>query len=123
MTADNAHILVVEDNPDSQKLLEILLSNQGYNVTIVDNGEKALEAVLNGNFDLTFMDCQMPVLDGFSATRKLRRHGVQMPIIALTAYGRNEELQKCLDAGMDDCLTKPFRQNHLFDILDKWGLK
>jgi len=121
-SAAGPQILVVEDNPDSQKLLEILLSEGGYSVTLAANGEEALQAMTRCSFDLTLMDCQMPILDGFATTRRIREDGGTMPIIALTAFGRTEEFQKCIDAGMDDCLTKPFRQRKLFDILKKWGV-
>jgi len=120
--AGDPHILVVEDNLDSQKLLQILLSSEGYAVTLASNGEEALQAMSSGHFDLTLMDCQMPVLDGFAATRKIREEGVKMPIIALTAFGRDEEFQKCIESGMDDYLTKPFRQHSLFEVLKKWGV-
>jgi len=118
-----ARILVAEDNPDSQKLLTILLTSAGYDVTLASNGSEALQEIGRNTFDLTFMDCQMPVLDGYEATREMRQRGITTPIIALTAFSRKEEYEKCLAAGMDDYLSKPFRQNSLYQILAKWGVR
>jgi len=119
-TSGFRRILVAEDNPDSRRLLEILLSTAGYEVTMVEDGREALQAMSQGSFDLAFMDCQMPVMDGFEAARRIREQGIDSPIVALTAFGRKEEFQKCLDAGMNDFLAKPFRQKSLFEVLDKW---
>jgi CheY-like chemotaxis protein len=66
------------------------------------------------------MDCQMPILDGFKTTSHLRERGVKIPIIALTAYARTEDEEQCLDAGMNDFLSKPFRQSDLREVLSRW---
>ncbi len=117
---EGARILVAEDNPDSQKLLSILLTSAGYHVTLASNGSEAVQAICDASYDLTLMDCQMPVLDGYEATRQIRQRGITTPIIALTAFSRQEEFDKCLAAGMNDYLSKPFRQNSLQQILEKW---
>jgi len=105
-------ILVVEDTPDFQRLITCVLSNAGAEVTLADNGQIGVELALaakkeNKPFDLIFMDIQMPVLDGYGATRKLRAEGYENPIIALTAYAMIHDRQKCLDAGCDGYSTKP----------------
>ncbi|MBS0203523.1 MAG: response regulator [Planctomycetes bacterium] len=106
-------ILLAEDGPDNQLLIGTFLRKLGADVTIVDNGRKAVDAALislsNGHpFDLILMDMQMPILDGYSATRELRAHGWQGPILALTANAMSGDRQKCLDAGCNDFASKPF---------------
>lgn len=71
-------------------------------------------------YDLIFMDCEMPYMDGFEATRKIRETDKSIPIIALTAHIHQQEKDRCVQAGMNDCLNKPFRQQQLLDIIDKW---
>lgn len=113
-------ILLAEDNPTTQELLRLLLHGAGYRVTIVENGQGALARATGETFDLIFMDCQMPHLDGLEATRRLREAGVSTPIVALTAHARREDEEKCLAAGMNDFLGKPFRQQELWTILERW---
>ncbi len=113
-------VLLAEDNPTTQNLISILLQQMGIELTIVDNGQEAVDFLSNEKVDLILMDCQMPQLDGFEATSQLRALGVSTPIVALTAYARAEDEQECLAAGMDDFLSKPFRQSELKDILVRW---
>lgn len=113
-------VLVVEDNPTTQELLLILLGNEGVTVSVVDNGLEALEFLQEQTVNLVFMDCQMPKLDGYETTRRLRGSGCATPIVALTAFARAEDEALCLAAGMDDFLCKPFRQQQLREILGKW---
>ena len=80
----------------------------------------AIEALKSSNYDLILMDCEMPDMDGIEATRRIRKADNETPIIALTAHVRTEEIDRCLQAGMNDCLNKPFRQKQLLDILVKW---
>jgi signal transduction histidine kinase/ActR/RegA family two-component response regulator len=119
-------ILLVEDNPINRKVVEALLSKRGLLVESVENGQQAV-AILTGGagIDLVLMDCQMPVMDGFEATRLIRQWereaGRQsMPIIALTAAAFEEDRQRCLAAGMDDFLAKPIVAGSLVAVLDKW---
>jgi signal transduction histidine kinase/CheY-like chemotaxis protein len=116
----SGHILVAEDNPTTRELMHLLLQGAGYHVTIVDDGHSALARVAEETFDLIFMDCQMPHLDGLETTRRLREFGVATPIVALTAHARHEDKENCLAAGMDDFLSKPFRQRELWMVLNRW---
>lgn len=114
------HILLAEDTPTTQDLISILLKQLGFEVTIVDNGQAAVDFLSKGKVDLIFMDCQMPVLDGLEATAQLRALGITTPIIALTANVRAEDELKCLAVGMNDFLSKPFRQSELREALVRW---
>ncbi len=113
-------ILLAEDNPTTQELLAILLRGAGYHLTIVDDGHSALGQAAEASFDLIFMDCQMPHLDGLQTARRLRAAGVATPIVALTAHARREDEERCLAAGMNDFLGKPFRRHELLSVLEKW---
>jgi signal transduction histidine kinase len=113
-------ILVAEDNQINAEVTERMLKRLGHNVTVVENGEAAL-AVWQQGFDLILMDCRMPILDGYStsrAIRKLERNGTShIPIVALTANAMNDEREKCTAAGMDDYLSKPTRLHQLDTML------
>ncbi len=114
-------ILLAEDNPTTQRLIQIILEGAGYRLEVAANGKIALEAALEGRYHAVLMDCTMPVLDGFEATRRLRAAGVATPIVALTARVQQEEVQRCLEAGMDDFLRKPFKQKQLLEMVAKWA--
>ncbi len=113
-------ILLAEDNPTTQALISILVEQMGYDLTVVDNGQAAVDYLEKEQVDLILMDCQMPQLDGYKATSQLRANGLKTPIIALTAYARAEDEEECLAAGMSDFLSKPFRQFEMHAILKKW---
>lgn len=113
-------ILVAEDNPTTQNLLRISLSSLGHEVIIVGDGRNAFETWQDQNFDLVLMDCQMPEMDGYEATRKMRSLGCTLPILALTANCSTEYAEQCRIAGMDDFLCKPFKHKHLHQIIEKW---
>ncbi len=119
-----ACILLAEDNPINQLVAVEHLEDLGCQVTVVANGREAVNAVEKDTFDLVFMDCQMPEMDGFEATRTIRTNeqitGRHVPIVALTAHALADDRQKCLDAGMDDYLSKPFRLDQLCDTLSRW---
>jgi PAS domain S-box-containing protein len=116
-------VLVVEDNPANQKLALMILSHFGCHADLAVNGLEAISAWESKRYDLILMDCQMPEMDGFTATAEIRRREGQdrhTPIVALTANALEEERQKCFDAGMDDHLAKPFRRSDLKQMLEKW---
>jgi two-component system sensor histidine kinase/response regulator len=119
------NILLVEDNLINQQVALGILQIQGYSVTVVNNGREALDAHAQGGFDLVLMDCHMPEMDGFEATREIRERerssiGERVPIIALTANAMAQDREECLNAGMDDHLSKPFSMQTLQDMLDRW---
>jgi CheY-like chemotaxis protein len=113
-------VLLAEDNPTTQSLISILMQQMGLDLAIVDNGQAAIDYLVDKQVDLILMDCQMPILDGFKATALLRAQGVTTPVVALTAYARAEDEDQCLQAGMNDFLSKPFRQNDLREVLFRW---
>ncbi|MCU0857595.1 MAG: response regulator, partial [Pontiellaceae bacterium] len=118
-----ANVLLVEDNPVNQKVAAAMIKKTGCNVTVAINGAVALEQLLAHKFDFIFMDCQMPVMDGFEATRAIRQmdKGIRdIPIVALTAHALKEDRQACLDVGMNDYLSKPVRFESLASVLKKY---
>jgi PAS domain S-box-containing protein len=120
---DGSRILVVDDNPVSQQVTKLLLEKLGCTVETAANGLEAVRAATSAAFALVLMDCQMPVMDGFSAAAAIRRAepGTQhTPIIAFTASARSGERERCLLAGMDDLLEKPVRKQDLVDLLERW---
>lgn len=113
-------ILLVEDNPTTQKLLAIILEKMGLETKIVDNGSDAIEFTRRHAVSMVLMDCQLPEMDGFSTTKRLRKVGVEVPIIALTAYFQDDIREQCLLSGMNDVLNKPFRQSEIAAMIRKW---
>jgi CheY-like chemotaxis protein len=112
------HILVAEDNATNQKLAVRLLERHGHTVKVASNGYEAIAAQAAEPFDLILMDVQMPEMDGLAATEALRREGVRIPIIALTAHAMAGDRERCLAAGMDDYVTKPVNPEELFAKID-----
>ncbi|BCX81824.1 two-component system, sensor histidine kinase and response regulator [Methylomarinovum caldicuralii] len=115
-------ILVAEDNPVNAKLIGRVLEKLALEAKIVENGRLALETLERETFDLVLMDCQMPEMDGYEATRRLREreNGRRLPVIALTAHAGEGEREKCLAAGMDDYLSKPLRRPALEAMLERY---
>jgi len=118
-------ILLAEDNPVNQEVARRMLDSDGYRVTVANNGLEALDAFLRGSFDLVLMDCQMPEMDGFEASRRIRDKeketgAARVPIIALTANAMQQDRDECLNAGMDDHLSKPYSREELRTILKLW---
>ena len=117
-----ARILVAEDNPVNQAVLVKMLRRMGYVPSVVANGQEALEAVEYAGFDMVFMDCEMPVLDGLEATRRIRglQAGRNLPIIALSAHSPGEHKALCSAAGMSGYLTKPISFEALRDQMSRY---
>ena len=115
-------VLLAEDNSANQKLGVILLRQAGLEVDVAENGLQAVEAVRSGNYDAVFMDVQMPEMDGLEATRVIRGDArlAGLPIIAMTANAMKGDREQCLEAGMNDYLSKPIDPEVLFAILQRW---
>ena len=114
-------ILLAEDNEANQFLIKAITKNENWDITVVDDGEKAVEEFKNNDFDLILMDVQMPVMNGYEATRIIREmekgKGIRTPIIALTAFAMKSDKDLCFDAGMDDYISKPFKRQQFLDAV------
>jgi len=118
-------LLLAEDNPINQQVAVQMLQRLGYKVKAVDSGQALLDALAQGEYGAILMDCQMPIMDGFTATRMIRRQEavsgqLRIPIIALTASTMQGDRERCLAAGMDDFLSKPFKRDQLKAVLQRW---
>ena len=123
MEAKKYKILLVDDDHLSQRMMSLVLSSGGYLYATACNGAEALEAVQSQHFDLILMDLQMPIMDGYEATRRIRALEAgkgQIPIIALTAMIIDDDNQLCLDTGMDGCIIKPFDIAQLYQVIDSY---
>lgn len=136
MNRKNLHILLVEDYPTNQVVAMRHLNGAGHQVDLVENGKQALDAFREKHYDLVLMDIQMPVMDGYEATkgiRALESHGMRensqqpldnsekVPIIAMTAHAFEGNRDKCLEVGMNDFLSKPLRREKLLAMVEKWA--
>jgi two-component system, sensor histidine kinase and response regulator len=121
----SGRVLLVEDNPVNQKVARRFLERLGCDVTLAENGLECIQAWERGAFQLVLMDVQMPVMDGYTATRQIRdleRGRRRTPIVALTANAMTGQLERCLETGMDGLLTKPLAVEQLQDVLERYGL-
>ncbi|WP_224984234.1 response regulator [Geomonas agri] len=120
----HARVLLAEDNPVNCEVAHAMLTTLGCQVDVAQNGTQAVSALARKSYDLVFMDCQMPELDGYEATRAIRDQerdsGRHTPIIALTAHAMAGSRESCLGAGMDDFLSKPFKLGQLQELIQKW---
>jgi CheY-like chemotaxis protein len=120
---EGLRVLVAEDNAVNTKLAVMLLERLGCRVLTAGTGVEALAALARNPVDLVLMDCEMPEMDGFAATREIRRTeaiGAHTPIIAMTANAMDSDRARCLEAGMDDYLAKPVRAPQLRAVLERW---
>jgi two-component system, sensor histidine kinase and response regulator len=116
-------VLIVEDNATGAEVASLTLQKLGYRTDVATNGREALDALAREPYDAVLMDCQMPEMDGYEATRELRRRengGKRTPVLALTAHAMSGERERCFAAGMDDFLTKPIIRDDLAQALDRW---
>jgi CheY-like chemotaxis protein/HPt (histidine-containing phosphotransfer) domain-containing protein len=126
----HGRVLLAEDGPDNQRLIAYLLKKAGLDVTVVENGRLAVDAVRQAAddehpFDVILMDMQMPEMDGYEATKEIRKReakgeGEKIPIIAMTANVMTGDREKCLEAGMDEYIAKPVNPQVLVDVIEKW---
>jgi signal transduction histidine kinase/CheY-like chemotaxis protein/HPt (histidine-containing phosphotransfer) domain-containing protein len=121
----SGHVLLVEDNDVNRQVAQRLLTLSGLSFSVAENGKEAVDALAGRGFDAVLMDCQMPIMDGYTATRVLREReaesgGARVPVIAMTANAMAGDREKCLGAGMDDYLTKPLNRALLEQTLRKW---
>jgi CheY-like chemotaxis protein/two-component sensor histidine kinase len=119
---DGGRILLVEDNPVNQSVIEAMLRSLGFEVGLAMDGAQAVERVSQQAFAAVLMDCRLPLVDGYEATRRIRLlpQGAGLPIIALTANALEGDRERCLAAGMDDYLSKPFKRTDLQRTLERW---
>ncbi len=121
----NGEILIAEDNPVNQEIIRISLEELGFDIMMAENGQQAVDLTSDKTFDLIFMDCQMPVMDGFAATKEIRRKqvmnkkGHEIPIIALTANAMEGDRENCIATGMTHYLSKPYNRSELVNILEE----
>lgn len=115
------NILVAEDNPINQKLIELVFKSLGYEIDIAADGNIAVEMVQKKDYNIVFMDIQMPNLDGVDATIKIRELGYDLPIVAMTANTDDDTRAKVNKCGMNDFLAKPIRPDLIKDSIGKWG--
>ncbi len=120
----DCHILVAEDNDINRDMFKVMLRRLGYRVTMAKDGKQAVELFIKHLPDLVLMDCQMPIMDGYQATDEIRKNekklNIETPILAITAHAMTGDKKRCLAAGMNDYLTKPFTIEKLKTILKRW---
>ncbi|MHC4125162.1 MAG: hybrid sensor histidine kinase/response regulator [Planctomycetota bacterium] len=116
----SGEVLVAEDCKNNQALIKLLLERTGLKVTIAEDGVQAVEQAKSRSFDIIFMDIQMPNMNGYDATKILRKEGLQTPIIAIKAHAIKGDDEKCITAGCDDYLSKPINRTELYDIVSKY---
>jgi CheY-like chemotaxis protein len=125
-TRRDLRVLIAEDNRINQIVIVEILHNAGMKTKVVSNGQEASEAVKNETFDVVLMDCQMPQMDGYEATARIRSweqsqpNALRLPIIALTANATQGDAEKCLQAGMDAYCKKPINQKQVLALIDHW---
>ncbi len=128
MKMHNSNVLLVDDNLANQEVGRTMMEAFGCRVDVASDGHEVLDIMESTTYDIVFMDCEMPVMDGLEATRLIREREKEQgrpkaTIVALTAHAADEDRSRCLCAGMDDYLGKPFRMQDLFRMMEKWRVK
>ena len=122
-TLRGRHVLLVEDNIISRDIARMLLRKQGLEVSVAADGREALERLADHPVDVVLMDCQMPIMDGYEATRRIREQGFEsLPVIAMTADDSEAAKKKCLECGMNEYVVKPFKVAQVLPLLSRWLL-
>lgn len=118
-------VLVAEDTPANQKVVQAILRKRGHNITLASNGREAIEKLAAAPFDVVLMDIQMPTIDGYQATTAIRqmdeREQANIPIIAMTAHAMKGDADKCMEHGMNDYISKPINSRRLIELVEEWG--
>lgn len=117
---DTHRILVAEDNPINQRVIIGMLKKIGFSAAIANNGTEVLEALEKDSYELIFMDCQMPVMDGYKATESIREFDKDIPIVALTANAMPGDKEKCITSGMNDYISKPINIVTIQEVVNKY---
>lgn len=123
----SSRVLLAEDNMFNQKVAAAMLKKLGFSTDVANDGLEVLDKLSQTNYDLIFMDCDMPKMNGFEATAKIRTieeqtNGQHITIVAMTAHSTPEDREYCLNAGMDDYISKPFKIDDLQTVLSRWKL-
>jgi CheY-like chemotaxis protein len=125
LPARGLRLLLAEDNRVNQRLAVRVLEKHGHRVTVAENGLEVLKALKQSDFEMVLMDIQMPEMDGLEATRTIRRQeqatGAHIPIVALTAHALHGDRERCVEAGMDDYISKPIKVEELLTTIEKWA--
>lgn len=123
VTTQISHILVAEDNPVNQQVITEQLNKLGFAVDVANDGEQVLQMLKNKSYDLVFLDCQMPKMDGYTAATKIRETNKQIILVAMTAHAMEGDREKCIRAGMDDYLSKPAEAQDFIKLFSKYSSK
>lgn len=120
-SSEESRILIAEDDPIDQRVIQLMLQRAGYSVDVVSNGREAVAALYARKYDLVLMDCLMPQMDGLEAAQHIRKFEEHQPaIIAVTAYMKPGYREQCLESGMDDYLSKPYHWQQLLRMVRKY---
>jgi CheY-like chemotaxis protein len=122
---NGVHILLVEDNLVNQKLMSTIITSVGCTMDLAANGIEAVACAQSSHYDIILMDCQMPKMDGFEATREIRADKVGLnkatPIVAITAKALHGDREKCIEAGMNEYITKPIKPQTIYEVIRKFA--
>ncbi len=110
-------VLIAEDNILNQRIIEILIRKMGWKYKMVGDGAEAVEEIQNGSYDVVLMDIDMPVMNGWDATAEMRKRGIEVPVIALTAYSEESFRRKSFEVGMDYFLSKPYDKEQIYEAV------